>query len=338
MMNKFKLFLFVTLALTALIYAKERVYLAPFGLFGLNEDLGIVAEKLMNAYIDENGRYILVNYTEQDSVKVSDYTSINNVAQEKNCTKFIMAEFTQLGSQIITSFKLYDVNNEVPVWSDRLKAANADDIDPIIERVARNIGSKQKATSDSDIYTVTEQETKKPRKKSVSTYLGLKLFGETAFNHGSTDAGFGIFLFYDAGNILFGLDYSGKNFRQDDDDEITLLDLKNIDLLLSVYYPFGTKNITPFVGGGMGYSSHEVSKNNGENHSGNGASLMLGGGALFNRAGRISLFAQLHYFIEFFDTPFEKIEKDKVTKEPVSKITKKQLNGLNYSFGLAVGF
>ena len=335
-MNKFKLLIFVALALTALVYAKERVYLAPFSMIGLNEDLGIVAEKLMNAYIDENGRYILVNYTEQDSVKPSDFTSTNKVALEKNCSKFIMAEFTQLGSQVIASFKLYDVNNEAPVWSDRLKAANPDDFDPIIERVARNIGSNKKATN--DIYTVTEQETKKPKRKSVSTYLGLKIIGETAFNHSSTDAGFGIFLFYDAGNILFGLDYSGKNFRKEDKDEVTLLDLKNIDLHLSVYYPFGTKNITPFIGGGMGYSSHESSNDFGKKYSGNGATLMLGGGALFNRAGRISLFAQLHYFIEFFDTPFEKIEEDRVTKEPVSKITKKQLNGLNYSLSIAVGF
>ena len=65
---------------------------------------------------------------------------------------------------------------------------------------------------------------------------------------------------------------------------------------------------------------------------------MLGGGAMFNRSGRISLFAQLHYFINFYDTPFEKIEENKDSEEPISKITKKQLNGLNYSFGLAFGF
>ncbi len=336
-MNKLKTLFMVALAFTALAYASERVYLAPFSMIGINEDLGITAEKLMHAYIDENGRYILVNYAEDDSVKAGDYESINKVAIEKNCSKFIIAEFTRLGQNTITSFKLYDVNNEKPVWSDRLKAANPDDFDPIIERVARNIGSKRLATDDDDIYTITEQETKKPKKKAVTTYLGFKIVGETAFNHGSTDGGFGIFVFYDAGNVLFGFDYSGKNFKQDD-DEVTLLDLRNIDLLLSVYYPFGTKNITPFIGGGMGYSAHANSKNNDEKYRGNGATLMLGGGALFNRSGRISLFAQLHYFINFYDTPFEKIEEDKDSKEQISKITKKQLNGLNYSFGLAFGF
>ena len=336
-MNTLKTLLMAIFVFTAIIFAQERVYLAPFSMIGVNEDLGVAAEKLMNAYIDENGRYVLVNYAEDDSVTAGDYESINKAAIQKNCTKFIIAEFTRLGQNIITSFKLYDVNNEQPVWSDRLKAANPDDFDPIIQRVARNIGSKKKATEDSDIYTVTEQETKKPKKKTVTTYLGFKLVGETAFNHGSTDAGFGIFVFYDAGNVLFGFDYSGKNFKQED-DEITLLDLRNIDLLLSVYYPFGTKNITPFVGGGMGYSAHANSKNNDEKYCGNGATLMLGGGALINRSGRISLFTLLHYFINFYDTPFEKNEEDKDSKETISKITKKQLNGLNYSFGLAFGF
>ena len=158
-MNKFKLLIFVALALTALVYAKERVYLAPFSMIGLNEDLGIVAEKLMNAYIDENGRYILVNYTEQDSVKPSDFTSTNKVALEKNCSKFIIAEFTRLGENVITSFKLYDVNNESPVWTDRLKAKNPDDFDPIIQRVARNIGTKRKAVDDDDIFLSTLRRT-----------------------------------------------------------------------------------------------------------------------------------------------------------------------------------
>lgn len=184
-MNTLKTLLMAIFVFTAIIFAQERVYLAPFSMIGVNEDLGVAAEKLMNAYIDENGRYVLVNYAEDDSVTAGDYESINKAAIQKNCTKFIIAEFTRLGQNIITSFKLYDVNNEQSVWSDRLKAANPDDFDPIIQRVARNIGSKKKATDDSDIYTVTEQETKKPKKKAVTTYLGFKLVGETAFNHGN---------------------------------------------------------------------------------------------------------------------------------------------------------
>ena len=94
-MNTLKTLLMAIFVFTAIIYAQERVYLAPFSMVGVHEDLGIAAEKLMNAYIDENGRYVLVNYSVDDSVTAGDYESINKVAIQKNCTKFIIAEITR---------------------------------------------------------------------------------------------------------------------------------------------------------------------------------------------------------------------------------------------------
>ena len=249
-MNCIKKFFAATLALAASIYATERVYLAPFSMVGLNEDFGIAAEKLMNAYIDDNGRYVLVNHSEDDSVKVGDRESINQKAIEKNCTKFIMAEFTRLGENVITSFKLYDINNENVVWSDRLKAKNPDDFDPIIQRVARNIGTTKKATNDDDIYSVTEQETKKPRKKGVTSYWGGKIVGSLPLNpsEAKMDAGLGFFVLYDARDLLFGFDWTMSNLGESN-DKPTL-----IDLTLSAFYPFTSSNISPFAGGGLSYS------------------------------------------------------------------------------------
>lgn len=89
-MNCFKKLLVASLALAASVFATERVYMAPFSMVGLNEDFGVAAEKLMNAYIDDNGRFVLINYAEDDSVKVGDRESANNIAIKKNCTKFIM--------------------------------------------------------------------------------------------------------------------------------------------------------------------------------------------------------------------------------------------------------
>ena len=145
MMNNIKKLLAATLAVAASVYASERVYLAPFDMVGLNQNFAAPSEKLMNAYIEDDGRFILVNHSEEDSIKAGDRDAANKKAIEKNCSKFIIAEFTRLGENVITSFKLYDVNNESPVWTDRLKAKNPDDFDPIIQRVARNIGTKRKA-------------------------------------------------------------------------------------------------------------------------------------------------------------------------------------------------
>lgn len=337
-MNCFKNFVVAALAFAASIYATERVYLAPFSMVGLNEDFGIAAEKLMNAYIDDNGRYVLVNYAEEDSVKAGDRESANKIAKEKNCTKFIVAEFTRLGENVITAFKLYDVNNETPVWSDRLKAKNPDDFDPIIQRVAKNIGTKRKATNDDDIYTVTEQETKNPKKKGVTSYWGGKIVGSLPLNpsEAKMDAGLGAFVLYDAKDLLFGFDWSMSNLGGDD-DRTTL-----IDLTLSAFYAFTTTNISPFAGGGLSYSIREnKGRHYDDNIEANGISMQIGGGVLFNRASRVMFITQVNYFIDFFETPFiDYVSENKGSYTSNTAVIQKKhyMNGFKFSLGLAIGF
>lgn len=72
-----KKILAASLALAASIYATERVYMAPFNMIGLNENFALPAEKLLNTYIEDNKNFILLNYTEQDSVKAGDRVAAN---------------------------------------------------------------------------------------------------------------------------------------------------------------------------------------------------------------------------------------------------------------------
>ena len=97
-----KKILAASLALAASIYATERVYMAPFNMIGLNENFALPAEKLLNTYIEDNKNFILLNYTEQDSVKAGDRVAANKKAIEKNCSKFIIAEFTRLGENVMS--------------------------------------------------------------------------------------------------------------------------------------------------------------------------------------------------------------------------------------------
>ena len=336
MKSNVKRMLGALLILVSTIYATERVYLAPFSMIGLNENFALPAEKLMNAYIEDNGRYILVNHTEEDSIKIGDRESANKIAIQKNCSKFILAEFTRLGENVITSFKLYDVNNESPVWSDRLKAKNPDDFDPIIQRVARNIGSTKKATDDSDIYSVTEQETKNPKKKGVSSYWGAKIMGALPLNpsEAKMDAGLGLFVLYDARELLFGFDWTMSNLGEDK-NKTTL-----VDLALSVFYPFMSTNITPYAGGGLAYcwrTNEGIDRPSSEKTK-SGLSLDLGGGVIFNRASRVMFMAQITYFIDFFETVFIKEVKDKNGYIEGLETDKHYMNGFKFGLGLAIGF
>ena len=342
MMNNIKKLLAATLAVAASVYASERVYLAPVDMVGLNQNFAAPSEKLMNAYIEDDGRFVLVNHSEEDSIKAGDRDAANKKAIEKNCSKFIIAEFTRLGENVITSFKLYDVNNESPVWTDRLKAKNPDDFDPIIQRVARNIGTKRKAVDDDDIFSVTEQETKSPKKKGISAYYGLKIVGELSLNPAAEmDAGLGFFMFYDAKNILFGFDWTMSNLTESEDRS------RFTDIALNLYYPFGTKNITPFIGGGLAYSWRTAyldtdgikdrdGKRIDKEYEANGLSMDLGGGIIFNRASRVMVILQANYFVDFFATPEVELKETKQGFDVVKN--KNYMNGFKFSLGLALGF
>ena len=349
MMSSIKKMLAASLALAASIYATERVYLAPFNMVGLNESFALPAEKLMNAYIEDDSRFVIVNYTEEDSIKAGDRDAANKKALEKNCSKFIMAEFTRLGENVITSFKLYDVNNESPIWNDRLKAKNPDDFDPIIQRVARNIGTKNKAVDDDDILSVTAQETKKLRKKSISSYLGAQITGVASLNPDvQFDGGFGLFLFYDARNFLFSLDWTMNNIDAKGTSRPRLSGLS-----LSGYYPFGTKNISPFLGAGLAYSRRTLDvdadgiDSDEYDLTSSGVSFEVGGGVIFNRASRVMFIADAKYFIDCFKSPFLKSINEIKTNSNDSyyrsrieydvKTKNNYLTGFKFSLGLAFG-
>ena len=352
-----KKFLFGILALSVALFAAEKVYLAPVGLTGMHEDYAVASSKLMKAYIEDDGRYILVVGTAEDSVTADNQEAVRKKASEKGCAKYIIAEFTRLGENVIMSFKLYSIEKEAPIWDDRLKARNPDDFDPIIQRVARNIGTKHKAVDDSDIYSVTEQETKTPKRKGVNSYIGMSVGGLMATQpEVEVYAGLDFWLLYDAQVILFGIDWDMYGLGDD-----TPLDY--MDFAISAYYPFGTKAITPFIGGGLAYSHAEFNSEISREDLGydksttdyydyygyyyydndryidesSGLTGFIGGGVMFNRSSRVMFITQVKYMLNFYKNDiYEAKKKDDGTVDIVKK--DKAVQGLVFNVGIGYGF
>jgi hypothetical protein len=257
------------------------------------------------------------------------------------------------------SFKLYNVGSEAPIWDDRLKARNPDDFDPIIQRVARNIGTKHKAVDDSDIYSVTEQETKTPKRKGVNSYIGMSVGGLMAVQpEVEVFAGLDFWLLYDAQVILFGIDWDMYGLGDD-----TPLDY--MDFAISAYYPFGTRAITPFVGGGLAFSQTEYEskvsrdllypKNKvysiDESYSSieeseyepdpddksSGLTGFVGGGVMFNRSSRVMFVAQVKYMLNFYKND---ILKSKKSDKGGYTLTVKDhaIQGMIFNVGIGYGF
>ena len=347
-----KKILFAIVALSVALFAAEKVYLAPVGLTGMHGDYAVASSKLMKAYIEDDGRFILVVGSSQDGVTADNQEAVRAKAVEKGCSKYIIAEFTRLGESVIMSFKLYSVDKEAPVWDDRLKARNPDDFDPIIQRVARNIGTKNKAVDDSDIYSVTEQETKTPQRKGVNAYIGMSVGGLMAVQpEVEVFAGLDFWLLYDAQVILFGIDWDMYGLGGD-----TPLDY--MDFAISAYYPFGTRAITPFVGGGLAFSQTEYeskvpraerytdsdvysynyrSDDYEYNDESSGLTGFVGGGVMFNRSSRVMFVAQVKYMLNFYKNDIYKSKKDEKGNTIIS-VKDHAIQGMIFNVGIGYGF
>ncbi|WP_290738665.1 outer membrane protein [Fibrobacter sp. UBA3718] len=346
--------------------AAEKVYMPPVGTTNIHSDYGIAAQKLMKTYIEDDGRFILIEGTVEDSVDISKPETLNNKAVSKGCSKILIAEFTRLGENVILSFKLYNTGSEAPIWQDRLKAANPDDFDPIIQRVARTIGTKQKATNDQDIYNVTQNETKQPKRMKAYSYFGLGLGGMVPLSPSVDMApGLNVFGMYDTQSFLIGLD---ANFWGMSDDSR----YNYLDFAISAYYAFGRKFIAPYIGGGMNYSAvdyntdvtvhskvtrydssikdyktteEDTKKSYSDSKSGIGA--FVGGGVMLNRASNIVLFAEAKYFVNFYKLAEP---KDEITDEEWNKYdswdsdsdlpskSRKLFQGFMFNLKLGYGF
>lgn len=327
------------LALTISVWAAEKVYLAPVGLTGMHEDYAVASSKLMKAYIEDDGRFLLVVGTAADSVKSDDQAAVRQKAIEKGCPKYIIAEFTRLGENVIMSFKLYGVDKDAPIWDDRLKARNPDDFDPIIQRVARNIGTRKKAADDDDIYSVTEQETRPTKRKGVNSYIGASVGGIMATQPDvEVFGGLDVFLLYDAQVILFGVDWNmyglGSNVA-----------MEYMDLAISAYYPFGSRAVTPFVGGGLAFSGTSYDSDIPSRYRGysddysddrTGLSGFVGGGVMFNRSSRVMFIAQVKYLMNFYKNKMYEVDEHEGFVNIVEK--DHAIQGLVFNVGIGYGF
>lgn len=312
----FRTTLFFAAGLVASVFASERVYMPLFELTNIHEDYQYATSKLFQRYADKDGRYEVVIPAQTDSLQTQpSKADVQKTAERKGCTKFILADLTRLGETVVVTLSLYGTQSGNLLWSDAMKAANPNDLDPILERMAKNIGTENVASKTDDIYTVTQKEETKLRKKRANKSFGFGIMGFTMLNNPGPrfQPGLEIFWSYDSRNIFFQIDGS-FNFYSDSED-YTYTDyynekntisvdetLVNLSLGLSAYYPFLDGSSTPFLGGGVSFTSTVTSYDSDsyyydepDGDSNTGLWVRLGGGFLFNRTSTVTFRIRAEY-------------------------------------------
>jgi hypothetical protein len=266
--------------------AQEKVYFPYFELINVNSGYQYSTSKLLKTYVDNAGKYQLVLPPKQiDGFYFPESmaeTRENAIA--KGATYFLVGEMNALEDIMIVSVGLYRTEDSQLIWSDLLKAASLDDLDPILILLSKALGTQTKASEMEDIYSVSEFETNELTKKEASSSFGIYIGGVQTFFSGvgqNFSSGFGGKISYDLRDLI--LDINGEFYLGE-------IDILNINL--AALYPFSQGKKSPFVGGGLGYGNHSIPNKDPNlfgRESESGLQGYVHGGYIFNRTSNVQL-------------------------------------------------
>jgi len=307
---KNKLLLITLLSLLSIaMFAQEKLYTSYFEVINLSKDYQNSATRLLKTYVEQENKFELV-LPQDTTIKIETKDHALMKAKSLDYKYILTGQLNRVGETIIISVSMYNIDG-TKVWNTMQKALSKDDIDPILQKVAQSLNSfkvakevkettvadapkdakaPQKVASKDSSRTIPKDNTITLNKKGFKSSLGIDLGGALLPMYKNIDTKF---------SPGFGFIYSGdiKILIFDIKGSFYFNDVKMYNLSLHFYYPFNTNNITPFVGGGLGYGGTDITfktldaSNNNIVKSQNayGMSVYAGGGYIFNRNSNVNL-------------------------------------------------
>lgn len=288
------------------VQSQEKVYMPYIEVLNMHPDYQYSVSRLFVSYIQQNNsKFEIVLPNRPDSGLYYETPAIaRENAARIQAPYYIIADMNRIGETVIVSLGLYKTADGSKVWFDMLKAQNPEDLDPIMLRLAKNMGTPVKASDAGDIYSVTQYDSKELNRQQANFNYGISVGGSKPFFSADDNfaTGFGLHGTYDARYMLIDMNASFH---------FSHLDI--IGLNLNVYHPFSSSRNTPFIGGGMGFGSmsyrYEYPDNSSWNSSGKtstavrGSGLVIqgGGGYILNRNSNVQIRLTAQAYYSLFD-------------------------------------
>ena len=276
MKHTWTIFLFITIISTA-SFAQTKVFMPVFEVTNVHPDNALSAAKLLKMYATMEGRFSLILAERNDSLP----GNLAKKAADHGADTYLVGDMNRIGETVVIMLTLYDLKNNV-VWKDMMKARTPDDLDPIMKRFAKVMGTSELADKAGDIYSVTDYNAKQLRRKQSNINFGLTVGGGMSWVGTAIDkktlSGFGMLLSYDMRNLIF--ETNGEVFFGDQTTGFFSLDILK---------PVSNDQNVFFYGGGLGISFTNLKENNQWYHSQPGLLLTPQIGYIFNRDGAVNM-------------------------------------------------
>jgi len=234
----------LSLLLAPLPAAAEVVALLP--VTGSNVDAGTLeaARDVFRGHLEQTGRE--VRMATGDPVREPSGPEAAAAAQAVGASRAAVLRLSRLGTALRARLAVFEVPGGRQVHADDMPGASAEDLDPVLQRLAQGYARSGRGARLAEIETVTDKEARPLPRIPAARGFGLRLGGITPLNPGGSESGTGggCFWQYDARTFLVdvGLDgFWGRHYH-------------DVSLGFGAYVPLFPGSTTPYLGGGLRYA------------------------------------------------------------------------------------
>ena len=226
----------------------------------------------------------------------------------------VYGTLSKLGAKLLVEVNVVKVATAEVAFTDRLDSETTEDLDIVIRRLARGIATGQKAGATATVENITATETRTPRRRASFSSMGMRAgyMWPTGSSWGGVSKMIVIDFVYRYETNKWELEVIpllGFRGSGDEDNGNGAFDWTIFDF--SFHYFLTPTDVSPYVGGGLGF--HSVHASETHNHSSisddaTAFAINAGGGFMFFRTYDFRLTADLRY--QYVAHTFKGLEND----------------------------
>lgn len=213
------------------------------------------------------------------------------ILQRDSVTRLFTLETTQLGSRDLVSLTERSATDLKPIYVSKMSMAGADEAEVILPRLVDAVLERKKADEVATVDNVGTQESRPLEKRAGEFYWGGGIAGAMTLEE-SVMGAYGGFLRGSFETVDLRVDLTLGGYGSED--------MAMGDFSIAASYLFLNQDISPFLGGGLGYLVYGVANSDGDFRDGNGLAFTLTTGVEFLRLYPTRLIVEVKFLLPTF--------------------------------------
>jgi hypothetical protein len=290
----------VAVLLPSLGAGAERYAVALLPATGSNVDEGTLAAAadILRAHLESTGRFLVIRAERRSNSAEPSAAEIGEAARAASASLGVTLQVSRLQDRALARLAAYSPDG-VLIHSDQLPALGADDLDPVLKRLAEGLARGRRGAELAQIDTVTRAEEAPLAKRTAFQAFGVRMGAFFPIVRPDGDAtggpgGMGLVWHYDARSWLAEVALEGylSNLNPDRYDQERALTFG-----VGVHLPLSKGDVAPFVGGGLHYALMRL-----DGQTGNGLQPRATAGLLLGRLSNVAMRVEVGAFWNLFTT------------------------------------